>query len=191
MRTDSVASTTTPVDPLAKALGLINWACVPSVCTGSGALTGQKIYMTPVYIPPGTVVTSIVLSINQVGTGTAPTGFFVGLTDGATMLAQSSNLNGSTSLTAATGMAPFALSSTYTTVTASGWHGVVMLINSGFGTQNVQFLRQPGVVGSVGPITGSSLLAGASLGTGQTVLPGNGAAVTLTVDAAPFWAAVK
>jgi Pectate lyase superfamily protein len=175
----------TPADPLAVAMGYKSWNW-NSATTGAGnALTSQRIDVAAVYIPHGTVVTNVVLDVIVAAAGTAPTGFFVGLCTTAKMVRQSGNLNNSALLTS-TGTKQFALTSTYVsnpTDSPTGLYFVCMLQNGAFGTTNPTFLR--GNASTPGTsITGATF---GNIGTGQTVLPANEAAVTISSAAGLGW----
>jgi hypothetical protein len=172
-------------DPLAKALGYIDWNYNPAISGSNSSLTSQRIDVAALWLPPGQAVVNVVLNVQTAGTSTAPTGFFVGLCTASKMVAQSNNLNASASLTA-TGAKLFALNATYTTNLAdspTGLYYVVLLQNGAFAGTNVAFHR------GNGSNSGFALTAPAfgNIGTGQTVLPANNAAVTISAAAGLGW----
>ncbi|MDE2103907.1 MAG: hypothetical protein KGL39_42115 [Patescibacteria group bacterium] len=173
--------------PLSRAFGLKTWNFEPILAGANTAPTSQTIYATPIYIPAGKVITNVVLGISTAGSGTTPAHFYVGLASPAKMVAQSNNLNASTSLTTA-GMQNFALSATYTTNTtdsSSGLYYVVLLQDGAFGTTNPTFLNTTAQANASKAYGAGSILCG-TLGTAQTALATNGTAVTVTA-ASVFW----
>lgn len=180
---------TPTVDPLAVALGYKAWT-FNTMVNGSGlAMANQEIDAMAIWIPPGTVITNILLNIQIAGSGTVPTGFFVGLASPTKMVAQSGNLASSASLTTL-GIQAFPLSASYTTNptdSPTGLYYIVILQNGVFSVTNVTIVRTLAVIGYglVTPLWGV-------LGTAQTALPANGAAITFTgAGAAARWAAVS
>jgi hypothetical protein len=174
-----------PVEPLAKALGYINWNFGPSMAQGGSATTSQRGDVVALWLPHSTVITNVCLTVTTAGAGTAPTGFYVGLATAAKIVAQSANLNASALLTS-TGTKQFALSSTYTTNTtdsASGLYYVLILQNGAFATTPVQFLR-----GNAATIPGGvSNPAFGNIGTALTTPPANGTAITIATTAGIGW----
>jgi hypothetical protein len=172
-------------DPVAAGLGYINWTWNPAIGGSATALTSQRIDVAAIYLPPNVSVSNIYLNVIVAGTSTAPTGFFVGLASATKMLAQSANLAASASLTA-TGAKAFALSGSYTTSltdSANGLYYVVLLQNGAFGGTNVTFHRGNASTSGFAlsyPIFGN-------VGTSQTALPANGAAVTISAAAGLGW----
>lgn len=159
-------------------LGLLSMNYNPGNIASNSALTSQVIYAAMVPVRAGVTYTGVKLVVGQAASGAAPTSFFVGLASNAnlaspgTMLAQSSNLKDSASLTTA-GAQSFAFSATYTE-SASGLRAVILLQDGAFGGTNVQFGRcSPAAFGSA---NGSQPLF-ATAGTGQTALPANAAAL--------------
>lgn len=187
---DVQTSAISQADPLAVALGYVNWAYHPAAIATQQAFTSQTIYAQALYLPPGTAISLISLVVGTAAVGTTPTGFFVGIASPTTMLAQSANLATSASLTTL-GRQTFACSYTPSLAdSANGLYYVLALLNGAFGTTQPQFGRGAGLSG-----TGTALAAHtpliATAGTGQTALPANGAVVTYTsagASAAPaFW----
>lgn len=178
-------STTKPVDPLARALGYINWN-YNSAAGGSGNVpTSQRIDAVAIWLPAGTAINNINLNVTTAAAGTAPTGFYVGLTSAAKVVAQSSNLNSNAVLTS-TGAKSFPLSATYTTSltdSPSGLYYVLILLNGAFGTTNPAFMRANGSTPGTAP-SGPSF---GNIGTGQATIPANGTAVTLSAAAGLGW----
>jgi hypothetical protein len=160
-----------PEAGLLNALGMKSWNYNPSSITSNAALTSQTIFCSWVPTVAGTVYTGVKLWVTTAGTSTAPTGFFVGLaTNGSngatgTMLAQSSNLNSSASLTT-NGLQTFAFNATYTE-TQTGLRQFVLLQNGVFAGTNVAFYKAIA-------LSTSGQLPSYTAGTGQTALPGNG-----------------
>jgi hypothetical protein len=133
-----------------------------------------------------------VLQTLTAGAGTVPTGFFVGLASPTKMVAQSGNLNNDAGLTTV-GNNPFALSAAYTPLPAdspTGLFYVVVLQNGAFGTTNVALGRAAGSSQATKQIGFGKALAGTA-GVGQTALPANGAAVTITAGGIAWWSGVK
>lgn len=167
------------IDGLAVAAGLINWNYSPTFISSNveaGGANSQRAAVTAVWLPQGAVISNIILGVTIAGSGTPPTGFYVGLTDGNTILAQSSNLASSSALTASGSMA-FPLSATYT-VPKSGIYYVIVLQNGSFGTTDVQFGRTAGSAYSQRSPNGTWLWGG--IGSGLASLPTNGTAVTIS-----------
>ena len=191
------AGNATPVngavaDQLAVAAGFKGWVAHP-LTTGnnSSALTSQSVAATGIWIPAGTVVANVVLGVSTAAGGAAPTGFYVGIAkpDG-TMLAQSSNLNGSSSLTTR-GYQSFPLASAYTarsTDSATGFYYIVVLQNGTFGTTQPTFLLFATATAHAqgGYGTGPRLIGAQS---GRATLPANGSALTLSNTGAAWWVA--
>lgn len=163
-------------DPLQSGLGLLGWNFSPYAITGGGGLTSQLVYALVLSTEASVVYTGLELMIFTAGSGTTPTGFFVGLASNAnigsagTMLAQSSNLNGSASLTTA-GVQRFPFNATYTE-TASGNRVALVFENGAFGTTNVQPAKS-NLTNQFGSAAGAAGLA-MSAGGGVTAFPANG-----------------
>lgn len=177
------------VDPLAVSLGYVNVGPGYFSATTTGAPSTQLIYAGGIWLPPNKVCTNIHLHVITAATGTAPTGFFVGLASGTKMLAQSSNLAASAQLTAV-GTATLALSAPYTSNlvdSANGNYYIVVLMNGTFGTTNVQFGRAAFAAGNGAGLSGQSPFFG-GLGSGQTALAANGAAITFGQTTGSYWA---
>lgn len=174
-------------DPLAQALGYVNWVADPALISSGTTLTSQQIEAYGIWLPVGVTVTGVVLWIVAAGSGTTPTGFFVGLASDAKMLVQSGNLNASSSLTTL-GPQQFAFSATHVTTpseTSNGLYRVMLLENGAFGTTGVAVGRNLSVNQIGDALTGAHRLFGIA-GTGQTSLPANGSAVTVTNGGAGF-----
>lgn len=167
------------VDPLAAALGFVNWSSNPDNSQTTTALTSGTIYAVSLWLPAGKACTGIALPLHTAAAGTAPTGVYAGLSTNSVMEAQSSNLHSSSELTS-TGWAQLPFSATYTPSVA-GLYYALILINGTFGTTQPAFLRgsNTGVFNST--LSGQSPLCG-NIGTSQTVLPSNAAAVTLAAS---------
>lgn len=177
-------------DARAVALGYINWNFPTAAVAGVSALTSGERYAASIYLPPGKVVTNICLKISQAGSGTVPTSFFVGLCSATTMLAQSSNLNSSSLLTSI-GAKQFPLNATYTTNSTDsplGLYYALVLEVGAFATTPVNFVR--GQVTTAGFEINGGVDFG-NIGTSQTVLPTNGAAVTLNTAGLGLWVGVS
>lgn len=176
-------------DPLAQSLGYVNWAFPPMSAFSNATLTSQKIFVQAIWLPANRVCTGIVIGVAVAGVGTAPTGFFLGLSSPTTMRAQTANLASDAGLTSR-GLKQFPFSGgTYTTTTA-GLHYVNLLENGAFASTPLQLTENSAVPATSSALTGQGLAWGHAA-TGQTALPANGASIgTLVVDAPPFWVAV-
>lgn len=179
-----------PTDPVLKDLGLLsqNYSVTLAAQGNAGTPASGTIYESMIPTQAGITYTGVELLIATAGVGTAPTGFFVGLAQnavvGATglMLAQSSNLKASTSLTTV-GLRQFPFSAPFLE-TVSGFRAVTILKNVAFSGTDVQFRR---VAGQAIGGSGEQVLS-ATVGTGQTVLAANGAATAaVAVDGTYFW----
>lgn len=181
-------------DPLAVALGYVN--CSPGFLNpgSNSAPTSQTIFATGIYLPFSKTITSVVVNVVVAGVGTSPTGFFAGVASPAKMLAQSANIigGGSEGQLKAIGTAVFPLSAAYVPTAAdspSGLFYLVVLLNGSYASTNVQFGKA--AVGT-GVGTGAALSGQspwfATLGTGQTALPANTAAITLSTSVSSnYW----
>ena len=168
-------------DPTALAAGYKGWTWFPYAATTGTSLTSQKIYAMGIALNAGAVINNVVLQVITSGVGTTPTGFFVGICNATTMLAQSGNLNANAGLTTQGQMA-FPLSAAYT-VPTSGLYFAVFLQNGAFGTTNVAFGRFSFNLSGAGVAigtTGVDLMA--NIGTSQTALPANNATVTFAAE---------
>lgn len=177
-------------DPLAVALGYVNWNYHYPASPATGVAATQVIFASSIYLPPGKTITNINLQVLVAGVATAPTSFFVGLCSASKMLAQSANIIGGANegQLKAIGTATLPLSATYTTNTAdspSGAYYIAVLQNGAYATP-VQFGRVAGVSGAGVALAGNSPIFG-TLGSGQTALAANGAAVTVTANTATFF----
>lgn len=169
-------------DPRARGLGYVNWSGDPANYRAAAAAANQEVEAKSIWLPFGVPVGNIVLSVSTAGSGTVPTGFFVAIGNGTKILAQSSNLNSSGSLTA-TGLQKFALSATYKPAPADSETGVfyvIILQNAAFSVTNVQFARTGGILA---PPTGGAVDAGRA-GTAQTALPATGSVYSSALAAA-------
>lgn len=161
--------------PLAVGLGVADWNMPPFVATSNFSPTSQTIYAVVVPTIAGKTYTGIELFVSTAGSGTAPSGFFVGLATLAatgskgTMLAQSSDLHSSASLTTVSAQR-FPFSAAYTETVSSARYAVV-LKNGAFASTDVAFAHTSGPSGHAG-IEGFGL--NAICGTSQTALPSNG-----------------
>jgi hypothetical protein len=174
-----------PADANALGFGFVGWNYSPWTAAVKTSLTSQTIYAMGMYLPKDAIVTGVALQVGQAGAGTAPTGFFVGLCSATTMLAQSGNLNASAELTSA-GKAQLPFSAPYT-IPASGIYYVVVLQNGTFGTTALQLDQSATAVSSLTtPLDGQPPFCG-TLGTAQTALPANSAAITITLTSAATW----
>lgn len=182
----NVASQT---DPLATALGYKGWTFNTQVNGAGLALTSQEIDAYAIWLPHGAVISNVLLNVQTAGSGVAPTGFFAGLASPTAMVAQSANLASSSSLTTL-GIQAFPLSSPYTTNptdSPTGLYYVVLLQNGAFTVTNVAIARTVTVIGY-----GLNHPLWGVLGTAQTALPANGAAISFTGAAGICrWAAVS
>jgi hypothetical protein len=180
------------VDPLATALGYTGWSSDPGDIANSAAPSTQVIYATAMYLPPGKVITNIRMAVIIAGAGTAPTGAFVGICSPTTMLAQSANQKDSAQFTAI-GEAVLPLSATYTTSltdSPTGLYYGVLLVNGTWASTNVAFGKKGTL--SAGNGVGPSGKFYGTLGTSQTALPANAAAVTFSqITPTEFWFAVN
>jgi hypothetical protein len=155
---------------LLSGLALKTWNYRPIITANSAPASGTIYALaTPFYA--GDIISTIWLNVQVAGAGTAPTGFFVGVADSSrNMLAQSNNLNASSSLTA-TAHQQFALNASWT-VPTDGMYYVVILENGSWGTTQMALGRG----GSIGAAFGTNFEF-ATAGTGQTALPANGSAL--------------
>lgn len=173
--------------PLSRAFGLKTWNYDILSAGANTAPTSQTIYATPIYIPAGKVITNVVLGVSTAASGTSPAHFYVGLASPSKVVAQSNNLNASTSLTTA-GMQNFALASTYTTNTtdsSSGLYYVLLLQDGAFGTTNPTFANTVAQANLSKAYGAGAVLCGTTA-TAQTALPTNGTAITVTA-ATNYW----
>lgn len=166
------------IDPVAVSLGYKTWNYNLYLVNNQSTPTSQTIFAFEVPTVAGQQYTGVRLGIGTAGSGTPPTGFFVGLATTATtgvMLAQSANLAASTSLTTAN-VQNFAFNAAYTETGLSTPQSrmVVLLMNGTFGTTPAQIGRfnQNAIITTVGTV-----VLYATAGTGQTALPANGAAL--------------
>jgi hypothetical protein len=165
------------VDPLAVAAGYLGWSYNPILNNANASAVSGRPYGTALWLPFGTVVTNVILSLNVLAVGAAPTGIFYGLcTPTGKMVAQSNNLVGS--FPVAAGPYASALTATYTTTSSDSSTGMyygLILVNGTWATTQATFGRtNPGT----SSVTGFGAFPGMSMnGTtgGQTNLPANGA----------------
>jgi hypothetical protein len=168
-------------------LGLVSWNFNPQNIATQTAPTSQTIYAASLGLRAGQTVTNVVLDVEVASSGTAPTGFFVGIASKAAtgvMLAQSSNL---ASGSFAVGLNNYALTAPWS-VTATDLYFVVLLQNGAFSVTNPSFGR-----GSGRAAVGSTFMS-ALAGTAQTALPGNGSAlpaVYSSASALDYWVGVS
>lgn len=188
----TIHSPATTAGALESALGVKRQNFNPVQRASGVAAASGTIYALMIATVAGETYTGVKLSVYTAGSGTAPTGFFVGLATQANiaatgaMLAQSDNLKDSAALTTG-GFQQFAFNAPYTE-TASGLREIVLLENGAFGSTAVTFGRMTGFAdASVGP--GFFL----TCGTAQTALPANGnnlPAVYAISSPFGYWAAL-
>lgn len=170
-------------DPLATGLGFVSWNTNIMQVAGGTSPTGGTIYATALYIPPGKVITGIVIPIIVPAAGTKPTGFFVGLCSPTKMLAQSGDVSGAAGVPFATSsLNQIAFSSAYTSSindSSLGIYYVLILQVGTWGTTQPQFGRAGSQPGGSERLTGKNPIQ-ATLATGQTALPANNTTITLT-----------
>lgn len=178
-------------DRLAVALGLLDWSYLPGIATSNVAPTSQTVYAALVPTIAGKTYTGLELFVSTPGSGTAPSGFFVGLATVAptgstgTMLCQSSDLHASSSLTASSAQR-FAFNATFTE-TVTGARYAIVLKNGSFGTTDVTFAYAAGPATHAG-VEGTGVAA--LCGTGQTALPSNNSSLPASFSesgAKSFW----
>lgn len=175
-------------DPLAVSLGLANWNANWCAASGQAAPTSQTIYAAAIWLPFGRAITKTSMLCGVAAAGTAITGGFMGLCSPTNMIAQSANI-GTASSAYPIGplVAPFAGSVTSyipnPTDSPTGLYYVMLLLNGTFGSTQPQFQRGPNTNGIGGSPSGSGSIAFGTAGTGQSALPSNAAAVTLTAGA--------
>ncbi len=168
--------------------GLLSWTGNPENGRGaSSAAATQVIFAVAIPLRAGMSVSNIWFGVQTAGTSTAPTGFFLGLANATTVLAQTANQASSGTLTA-TGFKSLPLSAAYA-VPADGIYYVLILQNGIFAGTNVLFQKADPPSGA----TLNSVFVIATGGTGQTALPANGNAITLASTSSPltFWAGVS
>lgn len=166
-------------------LGFLSWNCYPHALSGLLTPTSQTIHAAWLPLRAGQVVTNVNFFVQTAGAGTVPTSIVCGLANATTMLAQTGELKNSAIWTAA-GIADAPLSAPYT-VPTSGLYYVFYLANGTWGTTNLAILRGS----NNGATSRSSILFYATAGTGQTALPANNAAVTLTASTNALWVAAS
>lgn len=173
------------IDQLPGALGYISYNFSPVTGLANNAPTSQRIEAAAIYIPPAKTISNIALIVTAAGTSTAPAGFFVGLSNGTKMLTQSADLKASNLLTSV-GAKEFPVTPYVTNGTDApkGLYYVHVLKNGAFGGTDVGFGRGNGA--TPGYSLGPNIFFG-NIGTSQTALPANGAAVTLVVSAGLGW----
>lgn len=166
------------VDPLAAALGYINWNYNPAFLLNASNPTSQLVYLCAIWLPPGLNITNVVLNASQGSSGTNPTGFFVGLAGPTgTMLAQSNNLNGQV-FTLGPNSCP--LNATYTTSASDSANGIyyaVVLQNGAWGTTTPTFGRMALGAWAAAPLGANPQPFGTGATTGRTTLPANGSGI--------------
>jgi hypothetical protein len=184
----------TGVDPLAQAAGLVNWNGNPASIVNASSLTSQTVYLMALYLPPGKLITNIVLIGTLQSSGSIPTGYFLGLaSDSGVMLRQTPNLTAAGAVVL--GPIAYGLTATYTTSPSdspSGLYFVVALINGTWGTQVPTFLRGSAQGGAAFPFnTGLRMFATGV--TARTVLPANGSNIGALTNAnvLGLWAGVS
>lgn len=187
------AAPTALPNALAVALGYVNWNENPAAFANASTATSQTIYATSIYLPLGKVCTGVVLDVTTAAAGTKPTSFAIGLCTATKMVAQTAaDISGASGVPfAATGETQIAFASTYTTLaadSAAGLYYVVMTQNGAY-TTPVQFARGISVAGSGAALSGQSPAHG-TLGTSQTALAANGAAVTVTAGSTGWFVGV-
>lgn len=178
----------TVVDPMAQALGLIEWSGYPRA--NAMTITSQTIYAASIGLKAGQVINKVLLGIVTAATGAQPTGTFVGICDSTgLMLAQSGNLKADPGWTAL-GFNAFNLSGPLV-VPATGLYYVVFLQNGTFGGVNQQLANNLGAAAVLTTVDGVMLCA--TGGIGQIALPANGNSLALATTNSPwdFWRAVK
>jgi hypothetical protein len=155
------------------------------------AATSQTLYCVAIPVVAGVTYTGMYLWVQQAGTSTAPTGFYVGLASYAaigaagTMLAQSGNLNASPSLTGG-GPKQFAFSAPYVE-TSSTIRVALILQNGAFAGTAVNFIRSA-ALGAFGAAA-SPWVTGVA-GTAVAAPNANGQAITANYSATGglgFW----
>jgi len=171
------------VDPLATALGLVNWNFNFQTNITQTTPTSQTIYASGIWLPFGKSVGHVIMGVAQAASGTAITAGYMGLASPTAIIAQTASL-GSTSAAYPSGYLSGALTAPYVpnaTDSPLGLYYVLLLLNGTFGTTQPGFLRGNGNTGLVvNPATNSSAtnLLSATVGTGQATLPANGTALT-------------
>jgi len=179
-------STLTGVDPLAKAFGLVNWNANWGTFPNNGAPTSQLIYATPIWLPFGVPISKVATLIEVAAVGTAITGGYMGVCSPTTMIAQTANI-GTAAASYPTGPLVKALSGSVTSYTptpadsSTGLYYVLLLLNGTFGTTQPTFALSSQTATYSSP-SGGTFPGAATAGSAQTVLPANGAAVTLTAS---------
>lgn len=175
----------TAPDPLAVALGLVNWNANWGTFTSTLAPTSQTIFATAIWLPFGRPITRLSTLCTVAASGTAITGGFMGLCSPTTMVAQSANI-GTAAASYPVGplVVPFAGSvltySPNATDSATGIYYVLVLLNGTFGTTQPTFARGNGTGAAGLSPSGGTLIQFGNAGTGVATLPANAAAVTLT-----------
>lgn len=171
-------------DPLAQALGLINWAYEPEISAVALAPTSQTIYFESLWLPAGVPVGNLFFWIATAGAGTTPTGIYGFLDNGSTVVAQTANETANAKWTQ-TGWKKFALAAAYTPL-ASGYYRVCFLQNGAWGTTQMQLAnRTTAGASSKGDLTFEPYGTG---GTGQTAPPANGVALpTVAMATNAIW----
>jgi len=165
------------IDPMAASLGYLQWNMNPQTVTNSLAATAGVVYLTGIWLPPGKVISNIVLNCVVASSGSAPTSFFVGIAkpDG-TMLKQSTDQK---SLVTGQGPIVIPLSATYTTNTSDsqGFYYIVVLQVGSWGTTQPTFARGSSNAPLAVGLSGGTRPFAAGATTGQTALPANGSAI--------------
>lgn len=166
-------------------LGIVSWNYAFTNISTQTTPATQTIYAVGVPLRVGQVVTNVLLDTEVAGAGTTPTNFFVGIASATTVLGQSADLKASAALTTQA-IGTYALAAPVT-ITTSGLYYVLILQNGVFGT-TVNLLGRAGGR----QVVGANFLY-ATAGTGQTALPANQGAITLSAGGTPlaYWAGVS
>jgi len=179
-------------DPLAVALGLVNWNYNWAATSNNSAPTSQTIYAEAIWLPFGRSITHLSMLISTAAAGTAITAGYMGLCSPTTMIAQTASI-GTASSAYPSGALVKSLAGSVTSYvpnpgdSPTGLYYVMLLLNGTFGGTQPTFIR--GATNSTGqgasPSGGANPLS-ATAGTGQATLPANGAAITLTTPGYGF-----